>query len=398
MTTKHPLQADLDEFRGRVHAGYARYRPLSGVIRIGSSMPIATRHADVEAMATDPRTRQVETEMLEMIGITSGALHNFYSNTMLLSNPPAHQRRRRPVARAFAFKLIEAWRPRIRALVSELIDDCQAQREADFAEAIAKPLPSRIIAEILGIPREEAPRFAAMVYGMSRGIAFFRPEHFPGIEQSAGELNTYVEELIATRRAEPRDDFITDYLRTVDEDGGLSDAETLMQIVSLILAGSDTTRFGLTALVYLLLSHRNQWTAVCADDALAPGAVREALRFEPPVGSFGRVVTEPLEIDGVTLSPGTPLQLSILSAQRDEAVYSDPQRFDIHRDDHPRWSVSFGAGPHRCLGEALARAEMEEALIALSQKLPDMQLNGPAPEFKGHMGIRGTAPMAVRWG
>ncbi len=398
MTAKQPLHVDPDEFRGRVHAGYAQYRPLSGLIRIGPSMPIATRHADVEAMATDPRTRQVETEMLEMSGITSGALHTFYANTMLLSNPPVHLQRRRPTARAFAHKLIEAWRPRIRTLVLELIDECYAQGETDFAEAIAKPLPSRIIADILGIPREDAPRFAAMVYGMSRGIGYFRPEHFPGIEQSAGELTAYVEGLVAARRAEPRDDFITDYLRTVDEDGNLSDIETLTQIVSLILAGSDTTRFGLTALVYLLLAHRDQWEALCADPELVPGAVREALRFEPPVGSYGRVVTEPLEIDGITLAPGAPLQLSILSAQRDEAVYADPQRFDIHRNDHPRWSVSFGGGPHRCLGEALARAEMEEALLALSERLPDLQLAGPPPVFKGHMGIRGTAPMAVRWG
>ena len=397
MTAKQPLQADPEAFRGNPHAGFARYRPQAGVIRIGPGMPMATRHADVEALTTDPRTRQVETEMLEMAGITTGALHNFYANTMLLSNPPAHQRRRRPAARAFAFKLIEAWRPRIRTLVSELIDDCQGDGETDFAEAIAKPLPSRLIADILGIPRDDAPRFAAMVYGMSRGIANFREEHFPGIEKSAGELTVYVEELLRSRRAEPRDDFLTDYLRTVDEDGSLSDAETLIQIVSLILAGSDTTRFGLTALVYLLLEHRDQWQAVCSDAGRAPDAVREALRFEPPVGSFGRVVTEPLELHGVTLAPGTLLHLSILSAQRDEAVFADPQRFDIDRDDHPRWSVSFGGGAHRCLGEALARAEMEEALIELSRRLPELQLAGPPPDFKGHMGIRGTAPMTVRW-
>ena len=372
--------------------------PCPGLIRIGPSMPIATRHADVEAMATDPRTRQVETEMLEMSGITSGALHTFYANTMLLSNPPVHLQRRRPAARAFAHKLIEAWRPRIRTLVLELIDECYAQGETDFAEAIAKPLPSRIIADILGIPREDAPRFAAMVYGMSRGIGYFRPEHFPGIEQSAGELTAYVEELVAARRAEPRDDFITDYLRTVDEGRQLerhrdTDPDRLSDPRRQRHDPLRVDRTGLPA-----ARHRDQWEALCADPVLVPGAVREALRFEPPVGSYGRVVTEPLEIDGITLAPGAPLQLSILSAQRDEAVYADPQRFDIHRNDHPRWSVSFGGGPHRCLGEALARAEMEEALLALSERLPDLQLAGPPPVFKGHMGIRGTAPMAVRWG
>ncbi len=392
-----PLPADPAAFRSDPHAGFAHYRPQAAVIDVGRGSPIITRHADVEALMTEPRTRQVETDMLRFYNINSGALHDFYANSMLFSNPPVHQRRRRPAARAFAYKLIEAWRPRIRTLVTELIDEAEPSGEADFAEAIAKPLPSRITADILGIERADAPRFAAMVYGMSRGISTFREEHFPAIEAAAGDLNAYVEGLLAARRAEPRDDFLTDYLRTVEADGSLSESETLMQIVSLIIAGSDTTRFGLTALVSLLMQHRDQWQAVCTDPIRAPGAVREALRFEPPVGSIGRVVLETFDIDGILLRPGALLHLSILSAQRDEAVYADPHRFDIERDDHPRWSVSFGAGPHRCLGEALARAEMEEALIALSQRLPDLQLAGPPPVFKGHSGIRGTAPMAVRW-
>ena len=392
-----PLKVDPAVFREDPHAAFAQLRPRSPVLDIGTGVPIVTRHADVEAMITDPRTRQIEKEAIELRGITSGALHTFYANSMLVSNDPAHTNRRRPVARTFAFKLINDLRPRIRALAEEVIDKHVAAGEMDFMQAVASPLPSRIIAEILGIARQEAPRFAQMVYGMSRGISSFRPEHFEAIEAAAADLNAYTQELIDVRRARPEDDFLSDYVRAVDEAGVLTEAETLIQIVSLILAGSDTTRFGLTALVWLLLDHRDQWDAVCADPELAAGAVLEALRYEPPVGTLARVTTEPLDIGGVALKRGTVLSLSILSAQRDEQVYRDPQRFDIARTDHPRWSVTFGGGPHRCLGEALARAEMEETLVALTRRLPDLRRTGNPPVTKAHFGIRSISSMTLGW-
>ncbi len=394
---KRPLAPDPDEFRPDPHVGFAKYRPIAGVIDLGGGTAIVTRHGDVVSLMTDPRTRQMETETLEMQGITAGALHTFYANSMLVSNPPAHVRRRRPAARAFAFKLIQAWRPRIRTLVSDMIDTVAAERETDFLETIASPLPSRLIAEIIGAPETDAPAFAAMVNTMARGLGSIRPAELESIETAAANLTVYVKGLLEERRCAPRDDFLSDYLRTVGETGELSDAETLIQIVSIIIGGSDTTRFGLTAMVSLLLQHRQQWERLCSDPGLAPGAVLEALRFEPSIGSIGRIVTEPLDVDGVPFEAGSMLNLSILSAQRDDAVYAEPQVFNIARTDHPRWSVSFGMGPHRCLGEALARAEMEEALIVLAQRLPSLRLVGSPPTPKGYTGIRGITPMQVAW-
>ena len=396
LEAKQPLSVDPDDFRPDPHAGFAAHRPKSPVLDFGSGMLLVTRYADVEALMVDPRTRQMETEPLELQGIKGGALHTFYANSMLTSNMPAHKRRRAPASRAFGFKLIQAWRRRIRALMHDLIDAQIDRGEMDFLEAIAAPLPARLTAEILGAPDEDAPRFAAMVYGMSRGIGSFRPEQFPDIETAAADLHDYVAGLLAARRTAPRDDFLSDYVREVDAAGQLSETETLIQIVTLIIGGSDTTRSGLTALVSLLLQH-GQWQAVCADPSLAEAAVLEGLRYEPPAGSIGRVVTEPLDVGGVPFGAGALLSLSILSAQRDEAVFADPERFDIARTDHPRWSLSFGGGPHRCLGEALARAEMEEALIALAERLPELKLIGDPPELKGHTGIRGITPMQVGW-
>jgi cytochrome P450 len=388
-----PLPVPAEMFSPDPHRGFEQLRPRTGLIELGG-MPLAIRHADVVRLMDDARTRQIETEALEAQGIRAGALHRFYANSLLVSNPPAHARRRTPLARSFAHRLIETWRPRIRALANELIDLWPQTGEVEFVSAFASPLPSRLIAQILGAPEQDAPRFSAEVYAMSRGLGAFKPSLFPSIEAGAEALTAYVAGLLAARRAAPRDDVLSDYVANVDAAGMLSEAETLIQIVTLIIAGSDTTRFGLTAMLDLLLRHPEQWQALCADRALIAPAVREALRYEPPVGSMGRVVIEPLTIDGVTLPPGTPLGVSILSAQRDEAVYASPQRFDIRRIDHPRWSVSFGGGPHRCLGEALARAEMEEALAVLRERVPRLALV-EAPALKGHIGIRGVTPMRL---
>lgn len=397
MVRNQPLAVDPAEFRPDPHAGFARYRPRAGLISFETGVPVAIRYADVVALVSDPRTRQLETDSLERRGIRDGALHTFYANSMLTSNPPDHARRRRPAARAFAHRLIEAWRPRIRALVGELIDEIAPAGEADFVATVAAPLPSRLIAEILGAPHADAPRFAALVYTMSRGIGAFRDAEVPAIEAAATELTAYVAGLLEARRRVPRDDFLTDYLRRVGEAESFGEAETLVQIVTLILAGSDTTRFALTMAVALLLGHPRQWQALAADSRLAPAAAAEALRFEPPVGALGRTVAAPLEVDGVRIEPGTQIVLSILSAQRDERVFARSQEFDIGRRDQIRLSASFGGGPHRCLGEALARVELEEALTVLAGRLPSLRILGDPPEARGHTGIRGITPMRVGW-
>ncbi|MEO4041379.1 cytochrome P450 [Hoeflea sp. CAU 1731] len=394
--TLRPLPVTADEFRPDPHQGYALYRPQTAVIDFGDGVASAIRHDDVVAMMTDPRTRQLETEALAFRGISSGALHDFYSNSLLLSNPPDHARRRAPLSRTFASKLMELWRPRVRELVEGMIDDAAKENEFDVLTQIASPLPSRIIAEILGAPEEDAPRFAEMVYTMSRGLGGFRMEDFPGIETVARDLCAYVENLLEERRRQPRDDFLSHYLERVSGENGLDPKETMIQVVSLIIGGSDTTRFAFTMLVSLLLTHRDQWEDLCRNPDLVPGAVREGLRYEPSVGSIARVVLEPLDIGGVAFKPGALVQLSMLSAQRDERIFADPQRFDIRREDHPRWSVSFGMGAHRCLGEALARAELEEALAALARKLPNLALAGEPARAKGHVGIRGVGPLVVR--
>jgi cytochrome P450 len=170
-----------------------------------------------------------------------------------------------------------------------------------------------------------------------------------------------------------------------------------MQVIGLILGGSDTTLAGIAITLSLLLQHPDQWAAVKADPALIPGAVTEALRHEPPTGSLPRFCAKTFEVDGITIPAGVLVALSTLSAMRDEDVLADPDRFDITRADGPRLHMVFGGGPHRCLGETLARLEMEEALAAVIATAPGIELIEPA-RTEGYGGIRKVTPMMVRVG
>jgi cytochrome P450 len=380
------------------HGIFRRHRILTPLIKRDDGCYVAILAEDVDRLATDPRTRQVETELLQPRGVTEGALFDFYKNSMLFSNGPDHRRRRAPLSKAFASRLIAELRPRMRAVAERLIDSVDVQGEMDFLEHFAAPLPARIISEILGLPETDVPRFTGWVYQLSRALsASFTREEVPEIDTAAAHLTAYVSELLASRRAAPRNDFLTTYAVAVEQEGNLSPIEILIQIVTVIIGGSDTTRTAMTMLTALLLQHRDQWDAVCQDTALIPGAVSEALRYEPSVGSIPRFTHEDIEVGGYVVPRDRVLSLSTLSAMRDPALYAEPDRFNIRRTDHPRRHLVFGAGAHRCLGEVLARAELEEGLAALVDRLPQLQVAGHPPTMFGHAGIRRVDGMRVSW-
>jgi cytochrome P450 len=387
--------AQLDE---DPHGVFRRYRHLTPLLKRANAGYIAIRAADMEPLAFDPRTRQIETEQLAVRGIHSGPLAELWSNSMLFSNGGEHRRRRASMSRAFAFKLIEEMRPRIRAAALQIIEQHLHAGELDFLGDFASLIPARIIANVLGIPAADVPHFTELVYSVSRSLSLsYAREEIQGMEASARQLMQYTDELLGARGAALNNEFLTSYLKTVTEAGNLSAAEILSQIVSVIIAGSDTTRGAIAVQVALLLQHREQWDVVCADPALIPGAVSESLRYEPVVGSIPRFTLEDIEIDGYRVPRNSILSLSTLSAMRDPSQYVEPDRFNIRRTDHPRRHLIFGLGVHRCLGEILARAELEESLAALVSVLPQLELAGKPPSLQGHGGIRRIDGMRVQW-
>jgi cytochrome P450 family 103 len=379
------------------HGVFRHYRRLVPFIKRSDGAALVLRNKDVQQFLADPRTRQAETEFARLRGIEAGVLFDFFRYSMLTSNGSDHRRRRSGFSMAFAFRAMAALQPHIRQVADDVIDEWYAEGEIDFLDRYAAQIPARIIGHILGMPPEDIPFFTRLVYTTTRVLSVGPAEDLPEIEHAASQLFDYIERLAAARRAAPGDDFLSVYLATADQAAEMSPLEILMQILLVVGAGSDTTRGALAVQTALLLQHRDQWDAVCADHTLVPGAVAEALRFEPSVGSVSRFVLEDIEVDGYVLEAGQFMQLSTMSAMRDERVFRAPDTFDIFRADRQRWHPVFGGGAHRCLGEALARIELEAGLAALTARIPHLRLSGPPLEVRGHISVRRIGNMRVQW-
>ncbi len=371
------------------HARYRHYRNLAPVARTPFGTYVALRHRH-GPIATNPETtRQLELETLALQGITHGPIYDFFQSAMLFANGEAHRRRRGPVARSFAFKLVEGLRGGVRALAEEVVLEFRGKGPFDFLHHIAGEIPAQVIARVLGVPTEDTGRFRDWVYGAMRMITLHDPEQRPQIEADAQALADYVEGLFEIRRKTAKDDFISRYLSEVEAAGEMSPLEIRTQIAGLILAGADTTRLAICATLSQLMQHPEQWRAFCADpDGLKTKVAEEGLRYDPAVTGAPRFALVDLDIDGYVVPKGTILAWSLISSMRDPEVYNDPDRFDIFRTDHPRWSPAFGAGAHRCLGEALARAELEETLGAIARLAPQTELAGAPPRIFGATGVR----------
>lgn len=386
------------ELHSHAHEIFRHYRPQTPLLKRDDGIYIAIRARDVEQLLTDPRTRQMETEIAQARGVTDAPLLDFLQYTMVLSNGTAHRRRRLPLAQAFAFKFISDLRPRVRAIAEELIDARYEAGEMDFIADFANWLPARVICHILGVPESDIPGFTRCVYSLSRAFSStFTREDVPEMQTAAGDLSAYVEDLLMDRRRRPREDFLTSYIVALDASETLSPVETVVQMMTILLGGSDTTRSALAIQTSLLLQHPEQWKAVCGDPALVPGAVLECLRYEPSVGSVPRVTLEDIMVGDSLLPGGQILSLSTLSAMRDPAIYTEPDRLNIQRTDLPRRHLVFGGGVHRCLGETLARVELEEGLAALARRLPQLEFDGDPLRVHGGSGIRTVQGLRVRW-
>ena len=407
-TDGHPLRCTQDgampivlaeELEADPHTVCARYRTLSPVVARSTGGFVVLGAAEIDALLKDGRLCSTKTAAIRAKGITDGPLWEFYKLSMQVWDDPEHRKRRAPFTRTFALRLIEQTRPMIRALAHRLIDNWIQGRPVDFVDSFAKQIPALTIAHILGMPEEDVPHFTTLSYEAARVTGFnWGPEDLPLMQESCRQMVSSVQQMLMDRRNCPREDFLSRYLAEIEiKADGLSAEEAVTQIVLLIVAGTETTRFAEAVLVSLLMQHRSQWDAICRNPELAPRAVREALRFEPSAGTIGRVSAEPIAIGGHVVPAGQLILLSLLSAARDERVYQRPGEFDIMREDLPRTNISFGGGMHRCLGESLALAELEESLIALTQRIPQLRLAGAQPQIRGHSGVRRIEGMQVVW-
>ncbi|MEJ0019667.1 MAG: cytochrome P450 [Acetobacteraceae bacterium] len=380
------------------HGVFRHYRPITPLIAREGSGYLVIRSHDVHALMRDPRLRHAETDYVELRGISSGAIYDTFRDSMLTANGAVHRRRRAPFTRTFAARLITDLRPQVRAIADDLIEEWHAEGEVDLIGRYASLIPARAVSRLFGLPQADIPHFTTLVYEVSRILSFtFGPDALPGIEAATRELTGYIDDLLRARRGGPAGDFLVGYLADADLKGELSPAEILVQIVTLIIGATDTTRVALAVQVALLLQHREQWEAICRDRLLIPAAVSESLRFEPSVGAVSRVTLEDIPLGGAVLPAGQYVSLSTMSAMRDATAYDRPDDFNIFRTDLARTHLVFGGGAHRCLGEALAWVELEEGLAALAARIPQLRLVGEPPHVQGHFGIRRIDRMRIGW-
>ena len=320
--------------------------------------------------------------------------------TLTNVDPPAHTRTRRIAQLAFSPRRVAQMEEFVRGLVRRFIDDRLHDGRAEIVAALTWELPALVIFDILGVPPEDV---AAVKQGSANRLLFMfgRTSESEQVEIATGMASFwgYCEALAEDRRANPREDFTSDLVHTPDRDGRpLTQQEVPTILFGLLLAGHETTTNILGNALRRLLEHRRSWEEICADQALIPNAVEEVLRFDSSVIHWRRRTVVPVELSGVPIPADANVLVSIGAANRDPRVFARPDDFDIHRanaHDH----LSFGSGPHLCLGASLARLEARVVLEELSAALPGLRLSrGQEFEFMPIIAFRGPRSLHVEWG
>jgi len=363
---------------------------------------VASRYEDVDAILRDRRFgKDFARRTKERYGAEALQEPMFASmqHWMLLQDPPDHTRLRGLVAKAFTPRQLQQWRPRIEALVDELLDRLAPRGEMDFLQDFAYPLPINVICDILGIPPGDRDRFAQSSRVSGRVIDPTPLSREELDEANAGmlEQEAYFRDLIARRRQDPGDDLIS-LLAMVEEAGDrLSEEEMVGNIFLLFGAGHETTVNLLGNGLLALLTHRAQWDRLRAEPELVGNAVEEMLRFDSSVQLTGRVAFEDVEIAGTRIAAREMVICLLGAANRDPAVYPQPDDFQIDRPNIK--PTSFGGGIHHCIGAQLARMEAEIAIRALQARLPDLQLATPEQQsWRPTFTLRGLTTLPVVWG
>lgn len=366
-------------------------------IAIGPFGPEIISHELVRAVLRDPRFTIPPGLNLMMHGITSGPLWDKIVTSLLGVEGEPHRRLRSLVSKAFTPRASARLHDTIVDVLNELVDRAAVEGRCDIVSDIARPYPVPIICALLGAPREDWEQFSLWADDI---FTAFSLDLEAGIDEALvmtawGELDDYVDEMVARRRHTPTDDLLSDLIRAEDEGDRLNAAELRMLAGGLLLAGTDTTRNQVAASIDILLDHPDQWALLAEHPELAATAVEETMRHSPIASGTLRSVTEDTEFAGYLFPAGTMVLVNTFAANRDTAIYDDPERFDITRTEAPA-VLSFGGGIHYCLGANLARLELAEALRILTRRMFNPTRSGPAP-WKPMMGLSGPRTLPIEF-
>lgn len=320
------------------------------------------------------------------------------ADTLLTNDPPSHGRFRALVTKAFSARRVRSMEHAIRALAGELVDGLLRDGTVELVERFAVPLPLTVIADQLGVPRADLPRFKKWSDDSVAPLGqMISPEREIECARSVVEFQHYFAAIAAARRAEPRDDLISDLVHAkVEGERPLDTGELLSVLQQLLVAGNETTTNLIAAAVQLLVEHPESMQMLRERPERIPNAVEEVLRLESPVQGMWRVASEATSLGGVEIPKGAFVMLRYAAANRDEDVFPDPDRFDVLRAN-AREHLAFGMGIHFCVGAALARAEASAALATLLARTRAIRFAPGRNAFRHHPSIllRGLAELWV---
>ncbi|GGS09043.1 cytochrome P450 [Micromonospora fulviviridis] len=390
---------------GRVnpYPTYERLRGHGPVVQAGPAFHLVTGYAEADAILRDARFGVMDDDLRDQFlpGWRESPAVASISRSMLRTNPPDHSRMRRLAAGAFTPRRIAAMRDVVEAQADELVDGMVARAASgepvDFMAEFAYPLPVAVICALLGVPAADRPLFRRWATDLTGVLEpEISPDELALADRGATELRDYFTDLVAARRRAPADDLTTALVQAHDGDGDrLSGDELLSNLVVLLVAGFETTTNLLGNGLVVLLDHPAAAATLRERPEFAPGYVEELLRYDSPVQLTSRTSTAPTRYGGVDLPAGSWLILLLGAANRDPGRYPEPARFDPWRPAvHP---LSFGAGPHYCLGAGLARLEAQVAFPLLLRRLPGLTLAGPG-ERRVRLTLRGYATLPVTVG
>jgi cytochrome P450 len=351
-----------------------------------------TRHADVVAVSRDSNTFSSHRGGTMIDDVPPEFLAGVQL-MMLNMDPPAHTKLRALVNKGFTPRRVAALEPRLRALAAEIVDAVVERGECDFVTDVAGELPSHVIAELVGIPLDDGRRLYALTERMHTLAT--TPEDRAAAMQAILEMHAYASAVHERKTASPGDDIATALVHAEIDGERLTPLEFAMFFMLLVNAGGDTTRNLVGAGALELLRHPDALARLRDDAALLPSAIEEMLRWVSPVVHFRRTATTDVRLGERTIREGDKVVVFYASANRDEAVFHEPDRFDVART--PNDHVAFGGGgAHFCLGAHLARLETHALLAEALRRLPDLALAGPVERLPS-LFINGVRRMPVRF-
>ena len=312
---------------------------------------------------------------------------------LIFSDPPRHRQMRKLINSGFTRRQVAVLEPKIREIVAGILDGIEPDSVHEFAEEIAAPLPTRMIAELIGAPPDDWEQFRVWSDAATGNAD---PEIELDSLVAMGQLFEYFQKLIAARRAEPRDDLLS-VLAEAEIDGHRLDDEDLLNFAFLLLvAGNETTRNLIALGTLALIAHPDQCRLLVDDPALIPGAVEEMLRWNSPVVHMARTATTDVEIRGQLIRAGDVVVMLYQSANRDEEIFGpDSEEFKVTRNPNPH--IAFGCGEHSCVGAQLARLEATVLFEELLHRFPKLELVGEVDRMRATM-VPGVKRMPVRLG